>query len=176
MRLEKGMSQQELGDMIGVTKVSVCGYENGTRTPSLETFCILADIFETTTDYLLGREVPVVSEDGNEYIGSISKDDIDIMYHAFEKDNVEINKTHYDSLLNGIKIYEDIDNRLVTIRFFTGKRTDYNTYHNSKNNSKYAYDNIPFFVVFLFRYVFVIISEGFSKCSLGMRINHGAYL
>ena len=60
MRLEKGMSQQELGDMIGVTKVSVCGYENGTRTPSLETFCILADIFETTTDYLLGREVPVV--------------------------------------------------------------------------------------------------------------------
>ena len=48
------MSQQELGDMIGVTKVSICGYENGTRTPSLETFCILADIFETTTDYLLG--------------------------------------------------------------------------------------------------------------------------
>ena len=56
MRLEKGMSQQELGDMIGVTKVSICGYENGTRTPSLETFCILADIFDTTTDYLLGRE------------------------------------------------------------------------------------------------------------------------
>ena len=48
MRLEKGMSQQELGDMIGVTKVSICGYENGTRTPSLETFCILADISAST--------------------------------------------------------------------------------------------------------------------------------
>ena len=66
MRLEKGMSQQELGDLIGVTKVSICGYENGTRTPSLETFCILAEIFETTTDYLLGREVSVVNEEGNE--------------------------------------------------------------------------------------------------------------
>ena len=42
MRLEKGLSQQELGDLLGVTKVSVCGYENGTRTPSLETFGLLA--------------------------------------------------------------------------------------------------------------------------------------
>ena len=33
MRLEKGMSQQELGDMIGVTKVSICGYENGNYPP-----------------------------------------------------------------------------------------------------------------------------------------------
>ena len=55
LRQEKGMSQQDLGDMIGVTKVSICGYENGTRTPSLETFDILADVLETSTDYLLGR-------------------------------------------------------------------------------------------------------------------------
>lgn len=55
LRLEKKLSQQELGDMIGITKVSICGYENGTRTPSLETFDILADILKTSTDYLLGR-------------------------------------------------------------------------------------------------------------------------
>ena len=36
LRLERKMSQQELGDMIGVTKVSICGYENGTRTPFLK--------------------------------------------------------------------------------------------------------------------------------------------
>ena len=79
LRKENKMSQETLGKILGVTKVSVSGYENGTRTPSLETFCILADIFETTTDYLLGREVPIVTEDGSEYIGSISKDDIDII-------------------------------------------------------------------------------------------------
>ena len=56
LRQEKGMSQQELGDMIGVTKVSVCGYENGTRTPSLESFDILANVLQTSTDYLLGRD------------------------------------------------------------------------------------------------------------------------
>ncbi len=37
-RLKREMSQQQLGDLLGVTKVSVCGYENGTRTPTMETF------------------------------------------------------------------------------------------------------------------------------------------
>ena len=36
LRIKKGMSQQELGNAIGVTKVSVCGYESGSRLPNLE--------------------------------------------------------------------------------------------------------------------------------------------
>ena len=99
MRLEKGMSQQELGDLIGVTKVSICGYENGTRTPSLDTFCVLADIFETTTDYLLGREVPVVSEDGNELIGVVSRDDINIINEIKHYRNL------YGKLIKDVKRY-----------------------------------------------------------------------
>ena len=35
LRIEKGLSQQQLGEIIGVTKVSVCGYENGSRVPTL---------------------------------------------------------------------------------------------------------------------------------------------
>lgn len=105
MRLEKGMSQQELGDLIGVTKVSICGYENGTRTPSLETFGILADIFETTTDYLLGREVSVVDEEGNEYIGSISKDDIEIIQELRHYPNL------YSKLIKDVKRYVSLINK-----------------------------------------------------------------
>lgn len=105
MRLEKGMSQQELGDLIGVTKVSICGYENGTRTPSLETFGILADIFETTTDYLLGREVSVVDEEGNEYIGSISKDDIEIIQELRHYPNL------YAKLIKDVKRYVSLINK-----------------------------------------------------------------
>ena len=37
-RLAKGLSQQELGDLLGVSKVSICGYEKGTRTPTLNNF------------------------------------------------------------------------------------------------------------------------------------------
>ena len=54
LRAERGLSQQELGASIGVTKVSICGYENGTRIPNLEKLIKLAEVLETTTDYLLG--------------------------------------------------------------------------------------------------------------------------
>ena len=97
MRIEKGLSQQELGDIIGVTKVSICGYENGTRTPSLETFALLADTFGTTSDYLLGREVPIVFEDTKEYVGSISSDDIELIQEIRHYPSL------YDSMLKDIK-------------------------------------------------------------------------
>ncbi|KIP21093.1 HTH-type transcriptional regulator immR [Anoxybacillus ayderensis] len=55
LRLEKKLTQEELGKKINVTKVSISGYENGNRTPDTETLQKLADFFNVTTDYLLGR-------------------------------------------------------------------------------------------------------------------------
>ncbi len=60
LRNEKDLTQEELGRLINVTKVSICCYENGTRVPTLETIVALADIFEVSLDNLLGREVEVV--------------------------------------------------------------------------------------------------------------------
>ena len=105
LRVEKGMSQQDLGDLVGVTKVSICGYENGTRTPSLETFDLLADIFGVTTDYLLGREVSVVNEENNEYVGSVSKDDIDIIQELRHYPNL------YGKLIKDVKRYVSLINK-----------------------------------------------------------------
>lgn len=76
LRMKKGLSQQELGNNIGVTKVSICGYENGTRLPNLEKLVKLAEVLETTTDYLLGREVSITNEETGKYVGSISYEDI----------------------------------------------------------------------------------------------------
>ena len=53
LRIKKGLSQQQLGEIVGVTKVSVCGYENGSRVPSLETFADICIALSTTPDYLL---------------------------------------------------------------------------------------------------------------------------
>lgn len=79
LRVNRGLSQKQLGQMLGVTKVSVCGYETATRVPSLESFEMLADIFEVSTDYLLGRELKVVSDKRSKYVGSISEQDIEII-------------------------------------------------------------------------------------------------
>jgi transcriptional regulator with XRE-family HTH domain len=59
LRMKRGFSQQELGTAIGVTKVSICGYENGTRLPTLDNLVKISEVLETTADYLLGREYPL---------------------------------------------------------------------------------------------------------------------
>lgn len=76
LRIRRGFSQVELGTAIGVTKVSICSYENGTRIPTIDNLIKLSETLETTTDYLLGREMHVVNEENKTYIGSVSYEDV----------------------------------------------------------------------------------------------------
>lgn len=53
----KGMSQAELGEKLGVTKVSVCGYEKGTRTPTVDKLLKLVEVLDLDAKYVLGLTV-----------------------------------------------------------------------------------------------------------------------
>lgn len=78
-RLKLKMSQEDLGDKLGVTKVSVCGYENGTRTPTMKVFLSLIDVLDLEPNYILGRDVLAVSEEDEEYSIKLSKFDFEII-------------------------------------------------------------------------------------------------
>ncbi len=78
-RIKKGYSQEELGNLLGVTKVSICGYEKGSRTPTLANFLDLVKILEIEPDYLLGRDGIGVAESEEKYQVSIAKEDIVIL-------------------------------------------------------------------------------------------------
>jgi transcriptional regulator with XRE-family HTH domain len=54
-RKAKGYTQEELASKVNVTKGTISNYENGHSTPSNEMLKDLADILNTSTDYLLGR-------------------------------------------------------------------------------------------------------------------------
>lgn len=54
LRLAKGMKQKEVSDAIGVSERAYCTYETGTRDPSTDTVVKLANLFDVSTDYLLG--------------------------------------------------------------------------------------------------------------------------
>lgn len=79
LRKKKGLTQQELANMINLTKVSISCYESGTRTPNLETFTDLVDALDTTPDYLLGRDKLLVSESNEDYKIYVSKEELDIL-------------------------------------------------------------------------------------------------
>ena len=57
LRKEKGLTQEELGKIINVTKVSICCYERESRVPTLETLIALAEVFGVDVDYLLGNDL-----------------------------------------------------------------------------------------------------------------------
>lgn len=55
LRLQSKMTQEELGKKINVTKVSISGYENGNRSPDMETLQKLSEVFDVSIDYLTGK-------------------------------------------------------------------------------------------------------------------------
>ncbi len=80
LRTTMGLTQKQLGDLANVTKVSICGYEKGNRTPNIETLIDLANILNTSPNYLLDSEVSAkVMEEAEEYSVSISSDDMQIL-------------------------------------------------------------------------------------------------
>lgn len=55
LRKEKGLSQVALAKELGVDCSTIAKYETGDRLPDLVMLCKLADYFNVTTDYLVGR-------------------------------------------------------------------------------------------------------------------------
>ncbi len=53
-RKNSGMTQSELAKCLNVQRQVISYYENSTRTPNIEDLATMADLFNTTTDYLLG--------------------------------------------------------------------------------------------------------------------------
>lgn len=78
-RLNKKMSQETLGKMLGVSKVSICGYETGTRTPNMSNFLKLIEILDLDAKYVLGMDIKVINEDNEEYPVKLAKTDIQII-------------------------------------------------------------------------------------------------
>ena len=55
LRKQHNLTQEQLGQVIGVSKYSILLYEKGKNYPDVRGLIGLADYFEVSTDYLLGR-------------------------------------------------------------------------------------------------------------------------
>ncbi len=54
LRTSRGISQQQLANVIGTSQQSINKYENHSVEPDIRTLMKLADLFGTTVDYLVG--------------------------------------------------------------------------------------------------------------------------
>jgi len=55
LRTTKNLKQSDLAGLLGVSITQISDIENGKRTTSIEKLIILADYFNVSIDYLVGR-------------------------------------------------------------------------------------------------------------------------
>lgn len=56
LREERGLTQKNIADACKVSPTCICQLETGSRSPTGSTLLSLADFFNCSIDYLLGRE------------------------------------------------------------------------------------------------------------------------
>jgi len=104
-RKNKKYSQQELGNMLGVSKVSICGYEKGTRTPTMVNFLDLVKILDLDVKYVLGQDVRVVSDEEVEYKVRVATVDLEILKE------IKSHRELYNKLCSELKKTVDLINK-----------------------------------------------------------------
>lgn len=57
IRLKKKLTQKKIAEVIGYSTGAYSKYEVGDREPPLDVLCKLADYYDVSVDYLIGREV-----------------------------------------------------------------------------------------------------------------------
>ena len=68
LRKREELSQQELADELGVARSCIGMYETAKREPDLNSLKAIADFFDVSTDYLLGREQPNKDYESDELV------------------------------------------------------------------------------------------------------------
>ncbi|PEO55590.1 transcriptional regulator [Bacillus toyonensis] len=57
LRKNQKLSQYDLAERLGFSRGKLANYEQGQREPDYDTLKKIADYFEVSTDYLLGRDI-----------------------------------------------------------------------------------------------------------------------
>ena len=73
LRKSKGYTQNQLGDLVGVSFQAVSKWERGEALPDVATFAILAEVLDTTIDNLLHGGKKVTDYKGRKTMDDIKK-------------------------------------------------------------------------------------------------------
>ncbi|HDU1203620.1 helix-turn-helix domain-containing protein [Listeria monocytogenes] len=80
LRNKKGISQYKLAEELGFSRGQIANYEQGSREPDYDTLLKIANYFNVSTDYLLGKD------DNSDLLAAHIDDDVT------EEEMIEIKK------------------------------------------------------------------------------------
>ncbi|MDE1523320.1 helix-turn-helix domain-containing protein [Ligilactobacillus salivarius] len=102
LRKQAGMSQFQLAKVLDIATSTLGMYETGKREPSLKVMNRIANYFNVTTDYLLGRPE---KKDDNTKTADIDDDDVIFTYEGRQipKEDLELIRRIMRGTRNDIK-------------------------------------------------------------------------
>lgn len=78
-RCKRGLSQEQLGELVHVSKVSICGYEKGTKTPTLENLLTLLDVLHLTVEDVFEQKYIMIKENEVLYGSEFSETELELI-------------------------------------------------------------------------------------------------
>lgn len=87
LRKEKGVTQKQLADSLGVSLPAIVNYENAQRTPSSAVLTLLSQYFDVSKEYLLGESddrTPAYKWEDSEIVQVVS-DNLSTLFDTVER-------------------------------------------------------------------------------------------
>ena len=78
-RIEHEYTQEELGNMIGVSKATICNWEKNIKKPSSKNLIELSKVLNVTVEYLIGSDVYAVSSSDDRYGIMLANEEMQII-------------------------------------------------------------------------------------------------
>ncbi|MDE5823951.1 MAG: helix-turn-helix domain-containing protein [Lachnospiraceae bacterium] len=110
LRCDKGISQEILADVCGVSMQAVSKWENGQSCPDITFVPLLAEYFGVSIDYLLTGRNHAAENIDNDFVSNLSKQELedDVLYIIQYRNGKILDKTQWDK--------ERLENKDTTIR------------------------------------------------------------
>lgn len=107
LRINRGLSRKDIEQQLGITERNIKSYELDTSKPPIDVLIKLADFYEVSVDYLLGRDDKKFVED----VSKMSDNDLDKKLMQFFMDLPESSKQGIRdfmmSVVNGLSVTQE---------------------------------------------------------------------
>lgn len=90
VRRSRGLSQQTLGNMLGLSKQAVFNYESGANTPGHFTFIKLADELNVSLDFLTGRSNIMETDMRKDEASPLARNILDMIEKLSDEGKAEV--------------------------------------------------------------------------------------
>ena len=113
LRRQRGVTQKEIADYLGISVSAYGNYELGQRKPNFEILCKIADFFDVSIDYLLERPRALLISSSEELNGEL----LDLAVNFTDKKQLlaviiklgSITPDHFQTVLHMIDFFYDIE-------------------------------------------------------------------